>query len=1053
MSQNHHHYDPTEDTNPNPDLLRRVDRLLNDGQSSGYPLLDDLAMTVPKARTEFEAELSNRLAEKLAERAQRSTPSMNFQANGALPKPRRTTYPDQMPSPTRFRRVVIPITLVAAMTMAVLTLTVLSMMRGGSFDLGALFAAQTTPTPTPEALCFVVTTNSNGARVRALPTTSSTQLMLITQGVAVDVIGQLVGEDGHLWYHIAMNNQNGRLEGWLREDSVSQRPDSVCPPLPPTPVESMTGPTAIPESEWQTRTAEAQFALIETSTAMIRQASTVGAGIFTITPTPEPMISLIVAVNNLSRGQIITENDVAVRAWQERNAPMNGIPGSSVSSVVGKIVRADIYRGQPIIQTAITDSMENIAQVLDVESPGIDKIVVALQMIPAGMVIAADFVAEYDWPVAALPPGAFNDADDVIGRVALTDIYREMPLIETQLYRGEFAVHTVGEGESPATIAMQYGVNLDDLLSINNLTTEQDITEIQIDQNLIVPVPSATPTEFRPTFGPTLTPTPTPSSTVAQTPTLKRLGMILPEGKRAVAYPVPLLSSLQYVTLRPGDVVTLAGDNEIIVQDALILHIGDYPLEETLPGDPAVVTAIPTTVADIITFAVSPQEAVTLTAYINSRQMLTVVLESQAGVIVGGASPTPLPTPTVSIDPESMLEEGERFASIPVDVLTNDISRLKVGDVVDVYGTMLFVDLEDGEFQRIVPVSPLSTQTATSSETPVPTPLPILTHQRIVTDGRILYLDENGVTLAIHYESSVIIQYLVDAKMLLTIVPLRLSTLASTLVPIEGGTFDMGTTPGELAAAVQQCIDTGGLCTEAMGEDSLPIVSVSLNNFALETTEVTVEQYVAFLNYLHDLGKGHRTGCGDILTGVQPCVQTSTENSNSPIRTTTGGYRVANDRLKDQPVSHVTWYGAEAYCRALGRRLPTEAEWERAARGVNNTVYPWGNEWNPELANTRDSSTIMPFSVHEFGQGATSTGLLNMAGNVAEWVADWYLPDYYSRTDDLENPHGPAAGLVKVIRGGSWSDRAFFARSVHRMSAVPNEGHSYIGFRCAVATP
>ncbi|MBZ0290313.1 MAG: formylglycine-generating enzyme family protein, partial [Anaerolineae bacterium] len=264
---------------------------------------------------------------------------------------------------------------------------------------------------------------------------------------------------------------------------------------------------------------------------------------------------------------------------------------------------------------------------------------------------------------------------------------------------------------------------------------------------------------------------------------------------------------------------------------------------------------------------------------------------------------------------------------------------------------------------------------------------------------------------------------------------------------VDGGTFEMGTTPQEVTAAVQQCVEVeGGNCQIAFGEDSAPPHAVTVSGFAMEQTEVTYGQYLAFLN---TLGAGaHLNGCDG-----QRCVYTQGESESSNIFFEDGRYRVLGV-IDNFPVANVTWYGADAYCRAIGRRLPTEAEWERAARGNGNWIYPWGNEWNPAFAKTSISpdESVGALPVGSFGEGRSSSGIFDLAGNVAEWVSDWYDPTFYTNpvASGLD-PQGPSPSgdlFQKVVRGGSWDAKPFFARSVHRQSATPQSGYAWLGFRC-----
>jgi formylglycine-generating enzyme required for sulfatase activity len=280
-------------------------------------------------------------------------------------------------------------------------------------------------------------------------------------------------------------------------------------------------------------------------------------------------------------------------------------------------------------------------------------------------------------------------------------------------------------------------------------------------------------------------------------------------------------------------------------------------------------------------------------------------------------------------------------------------------------------------------------------------------------------------------------------------IPPALVSVVSQLVPIEGGTFTMGTTPAEIAQSVRECLDQGGACETSSADDSMPAHDVTLNDFQIERYEVSYAQYVAFLNYLQTQGKDHRNGCG--TTVPQRCTDIQLENANTYINSDSANYFLTIDLIADTPVVYVTWYGAEAYCRTIGRRLPTEAEWERAARGPSNFLYPWDNSWNPDNANTSGSTEVLnvPAKVDSYPGGVSRFGAYNMAGNAAEWVADWYGATYYSMGGNNNNPTGPLTGVQRVLRGGAYAFRPFFARSVHRLSESPEHRTAYTGFRCA----
>ncbi|MGP0591911.1 SUMF1/EgtB/PvdO family nonheme iron enzyme [Nitrospira sp. T9] len=254
------------------------------------------------------------------------------------------------------------------------------------------------------------------------------------------------------------------------------------------------------------------------------------------------------------------------------------------------------------------------------------------------------------------------------------------------------------------------------------------------------------------------------------------------------------------------------------------------------------------------------------------------------------------------------------------------------------------------------------------------------------------------------------------------------------MILIPAGEFRMGSTENQISSLLK---DFEGIQFNAF-QAEIPQRQISLKAYYLDQYEVSYRHYRAFLE----------------STGRAAPAFWENERFHKP----------------DHPVLGVTWYDATAYCTWAGKRLPTEAEWEYAARGPQGYAYPWGNSWDPQRTNTAsywagknfssmakwgewmqtalDRGKAGPLEVGTFSNGVSPFDIHDMAGNISEWVFDWYTP-YENQPTLIHNPNGADSGTMKVHRGGSWSVSSIFARSTYRARENPEKRSPYIGIRCA----
>ena len=243
---------------------------------------------------------------------------------------------------------------------------------------------------------------------------------------------------------------------------------------------------------------------------------------------------------------------------------------------------------------------------------------------------------------------------------------------------------------------------------------------------------------------------------------------------------------------------------------------------------------------------------------------------------------------------------------------------------------------------------------------------------------------------------------------------------SATMVYVPAGEFLMGTSDAD----IEQYKVLFPLRKISRFDNERPQRTVFVDAFYIDRTEVTNRQYKQFL----------------AETGYEPKHYLDYLPYNAP----------------DLPATVLEWEDAVAYTEWAGKRLPTEAEWEKAARGTDGRFWPWGNEWDATKLSGNDGTGLKDgyketAPVAQFPQGASPYGALDMAGNLWEWVSDWYEADYYRNNPSNVNPRGPETGDGHVLKGGGWAENLDFTRCASRLGGNP--GSLLRGFRCAMDAP
>lgn len=222
------------------------------------------------------------------------------------------------------------------------------------------------------------------------------------------------------------------------------------------------------------------------------------------------------------------------------------------------------------------------------------------------------------------------------------------------------------------------------------------------------------------------------------------------------------------------------------------------------------------------------------------------------------------------------------------------------------------------------------------------------------------------------------------------------------------------------------------------GESGVPMVLVPAGEFIMGSDNNQAAAQPAHTVYLDSFYiDQYEVTNGDYLT----CAEAG-------VCTTGGSFRIRRPELAQNPVVFVNWNEAKTFCEWRGARLPTEAEWEKAARGTDQRIFPWGNDpITCDRAQYNECDWALS-PVGSYPSGVSPYGAYDMAGNAWEWVSDWYAQDYYSYSP-AENPTGPESGLYKSTRGGGFLYDPRLQTTIWRNQAHVGHAYIYLGFRCA----